>query len=214
MLLTKNDKERTIEQNLIGGLERVRFLVSQFNALHSLYYNNYSLMIQDPFQFPMYHPQIHLAKTRRRRQRCPRDDLAGSPLKPLASRPKIHYSNERKKYPEIRAQQVTAPSDLTCRICWVSFKTRTHWLLHIKYFHYPPSFKCSHCPKAYKYKIELNNHILLKHNHNNPNLTNENSSLKYSCPDCKKPFQYHTQLNTHILRKHSTDAYVCQFCGK
>jgi len=111
----------------------------------------------------------------------------------------------KKKQSVFRAQRVTEPPDLTCRICWVPFTTKSHWLLHIKYFHFPPSFTCPHCPKAYKYKMDLKNHLRLKHS---------GKPSEYTCPECSKSYKLLTQLNHHIRTKHTSQAFPCQYCEK
>jgi len=99
-----------------------------------------------------------------------------------------------------------APEDLTCRICWTKFPTANHWSLHTKYVHNPPSFKCSQCPKVYKYKNDLQVHMQLKHE------TDTTKKKTYECPKCKKSFQLVTTLRRHI-REH-TDRFECRFCKK
>jgi len=187
MINATSKRNHIPQQNLLGSLERVRFLVSQFNSLHALYNPNPS----EPFPFPMYKLQILPATSRNSSQPLP-------PQKSPILKP-------RKKYSNIRAQRVTAPLDLTCRICWVSFTTKSHWFLHTKYFHFPPSFTCSHCPKAYKYKMDLKNHIRLKHSSLPP---------EYTCAQCSKAFRLVAQLNRHLRTKHNSQTYPCQYCEK
>ncbi|XP_043482665.1 gastrula zinc finger protein XlCGF7.1-like [Leptopilina heterotoma] len=96
----------------------------------------------------------------------------------------------------------------TCDICQATFPQKSKMLRHLKgkhSFHRP--FKCSLCPKAFKYKCDLKSHRLVHQD--------LDSNSMHFCDKCDYRSKTRNNLKAHYIRKHTEDyKYFCEHCGK
>ena len=96
----------------------------------------------------------------------------------------------------------------TCDLCQKTFPLKSKILRHIngKHSSHRP-FKCSSCPKAFKYKCDLKIHQL--------NHQDLDSSLLHHCDKCEYRTKTKNNLKTHYIRKHTDEfKFACEHCGK
>ncbi|VDI71874.1 Hypothetical predicted protein [Mytilus galloprovincialis] len=95
------------------------------------------------------------------------------------------YNNHKRRHPHLNSKETKV---YTCRCCVLTFKTTSGRSKHELTFHSDQFYKCNvkSCTSVFKYKHELEKHIL---NHKN------NGLLK--CKKCNKKFVYRSKLTPH-----------------
>lgn len=115
--------------------------------------------------------------------------------------------NESEKKIEV-LYKILNDGKYTCDICQATFEQKSKILRHLKgkhSFHRP--FKCSTCPKAFKYKCDLKSHCLTHQE--------IDSNLMHFCDKCDYRSKTRNNLKAHYIRKHTDDyKYFCEHCGK
>jgi len=93
---------------------------------------------------------------------------------------------------------------IRCELCGKNFTKQSRLQSHIDSFHKNiRNFQCTHCDKAFKAKLHLENHFL-QHSGERP----------HKCDECGDTFRHKLSLVTHLRVHDDTRPYVCDTCGK
>ena len=93
---------------------------------------------------------------------------------------------------------------IRCELCGKNFTKQSRLQSHIDSFHKDiRKFQCTHCDKAFKAKIHLENHFL-QHSGERP----------HKCDECGDTFRHKLSLVTHMRVHDDSRPYICDTCGK
>ena len=156
----------------------------------------------------------------------------------------LYFSNpyivDSKMVSDQKQQEILNVIDFHCSHCRIKLASEHELKGHLmqlhKFAHVKEAqvFSCEHCPKQFKNKNSLLNHISHYKNTKtfkcdlcdqeiSKSLTNlqrhkdtVHSKVEVNCSICKKGFNYKDALNSHMKRMHSKGAntYKCELCSK
>lgn len=109
-------------------------------------------------------------------------------------------------------------SNLTCKSCNISFKSKRYLIQHSKTFHDNTTkiITCLYCNENFTHRCQRLRHVWKIH----PEVFEENSStltavkLNRSCEICSKVFKSEKYLQVHNSMHHKTQHFECFICSK
>jgi KRAB domain-containing zinc finger protein len=95
-----------------------------------------------------------------------------------------------------------AHQKVKCEICNRSF-SKNHFKRHMERIHLENDLiQCEKCPKAFKSKMELKQHIYFEHD------------KKFQCKFCRKNFRSPKELSEHLKVHKNPETFKCEICQK
>ena len=88
----------------------------------------------------------------------------------------------------------------SCEHCPKQFKNKNSLLDHIRHYKSPKTFKCDLCDQ------EISNSLTNLQRHKDT----VHSKVEVNCSICKKGFNYKDALNSHMKRMHSEGVATCE----
>ncbi|XP_034935685.1 zinc finger protein 236-like [Chelonus insularis] len=95
-----------------------------------------------------------------------------------------------------KSPELDTEYEMTCKICYVAFKTRKQFIEHSMYYYDNRTVTCDVCGEEFEGQYKAHAHIQQVH------FKKFYTSYTYSCKKCQDRFKYESHLRSHIFHVH------------